>query len=266
MLAPTLVFNLPAKLWKLEPDPYSDWLSIELRSKEKRTVAFYGLDLSSPNPVLRPISTHSDWWQGILATWRGKMILQKFGDPGLPLRRGVSTWDLASCREVWMNPDWTAEGPFEDEILLRDPTRPDRLASAELHTGKIQAVEPVNWQQALAQSRQVRFQDVGLPQVQSLLEEDDALIPEMLQPYVEGPTPVQIAAHTWKNFDLLSWYQPKLQQGYRHQLGIFYQGELVKSFVLEEAASSFSLDPFMRYRDRMITFDDQQRLLIQSLI
>ncbi|MEL6251368.1 MAG: DUF4905 domain-containing protein [Bacteroidota bacterium] len=77
-------------------------LAIELRDKEKQKLKLVYLELQSGKQWL--IEEELSWWFKLQGCSQGKLILNGFEDPGLPLTKGVYVFDAESGQKSWARP------------------------------------------------------------------------------------------------------------------------------------------------------------------
>lgn len=94
--------NFKEQLAQVICDDSEDALAIELRDKENKILKLIYLDLKSGE--MWTIEEELSWWYQLQACSQGKLILNGFEDPGLPMTKGLYVFDAKAGRKLWEQP------------------------------------------------------------------------------------------------------------------------------------------------------------------
>ena len=91
--------NFEEQVTQVICDDSANALAIELRDKEKQKLKLLYLDLQTTEQWV--VEDELSWWHQLQACSQGKLILNGFEDPSLPMSKGVFVFDAKSGRKMW---------------------------------------------------------------------------------------------------------------------------------------------------------------------
>ncbi len=109
-------FTTDDLIWRLVPAGPSRAVGEE-RNLERKSVAFFYIDLASGKPLWRNASFGQQWWSGIEAIGNGVMLLHGFATPELPEHRGITAVNLVRGEVAWSRPDLQFNGLRDTAVL-----------------------------------------------------------------------------------------------------------------------------------------------------
>ena len=91
--------NFEEQVTQVICDDSAHALAIELRDKEKQKLKLLYLDLQTNEQWV--LEDELSWWHQLQACSQGKLILNGFEDPSLPMSKGVYVYDAKGGKKIW---------------------------------------------------------------------------------------------------------------------------------------------------------------------
>jgi hypothetical protein len=258
--------SFPGQVWRIEPDPRTGWLGVEVRQEDPREVSFWAVAPRDIEAQPLGLSLPDPWWVGLAACWQGALLVHGYQDPGLPLPIGVYVFDLPTGSLRWAQPSYQLGYLLPGQVLVQDPRWPSRSQSLSWEAGTLQSLSPEAWQARKQEAQALRW--VGMAFPQSLRVDDPSaqpLLARLTATHQVAPQR-QIDWLEWAPFTLVSWYQAEAEGSFSQHLSVWHEDALVLTQVLVSQTRQLALDPFMVFRGRLLAYGDGGQLYLADLL
>ena len=256
-------YSFPQRIWKVRPDPFSDWVALELRNQKEKRAAFSMLDLGTAAvATLSPLLHQMDWWQGIEDFREGVALLHGYADFAVPVHLGLSARN-ALGDVLWEQASLHFEGMVAEGLVVTEPDGLGLKAQViDLETGEVMQRHSgrldVGLQAGIAAYERLRVVNLAFPEMVSVGDPRYADWCKRLDVTPFGALHLLIQ----QDVALLAWHEGTPAEGFALALAVFRGEELLLDGWLEENMTGMNPDPFFMIGQRLIAISEKKTLLV----
>ncbi|GAB3927303.1 DUF4905 domain-containing protein [Mucilaginibacter myungsuensis] len=137
-LKPYIKLQLDGIVWRMEIDPVSSTLCLEVRREQDKQVSFTAADLISGKINFTGLTVDERWLTGIESAYDGVLLLHGYASEGSPTHKGLTALDGTTGEILWQDYNRTF-----DHLSTRGPVcydtrfQPRKLSFVDIKTGTI---------------------------------------------------------------------------------------------------------------------------------
>lgn len=255
-LADAIKFTLEGEVWKLHPDPYSNWLVVEVRNTEKQEAtftAFYEGELK-----WRGLQLEEVWWVNSVGVFNGKLLIHQYDDSPFPSPAFLICIDV-NTQEIVFDLDNQTFQDADQHILHTVPSKPEfgnKSSFYSLENGsqvEEKIIEPLNT--SSIQTPLIYLEeDKGFSSILSFFKKKGIDVPTLQIEYLELD----------KLFIISTYHQQK--EKHTQRLYIFdVEGNLLRTHVLQDEIDGKSPQSFILHNNRLWFFEKGGDLILQKI-
>jgi len=251
MLRSIINHQFSSTVWRLEIDPLSETLFVEIRDQADKKVYFAAISLDSGRVYFDGLQTEERWLTGIEAAYDGVLLVHNYHSETGPAHKGLIAIDGQTGETLWNNythafDHLSANGP----VIYDTRLQPAKLFLADIKSGVVQRpFEP-----AIDNESET---DIVLP---------DRISSDFLTqlPIEKEPFGNEIDYLEYNNLRIVSLHtfaEGVLQQ----HLSIFSEKQLIYEDLLNTDIQKLQPESFLMHRDRLIYLKDKSQLKVLNL-
>jgi hypothetical protein len=242
--------HFAGEIWRMEIDPISHVLFIEIRSKEDRKVSFAGLDLITGKTYFKNHTVDESWLTGIESAFHGVLLLHYYQATSSPAHKGLAAVEAQSGNILWSNFNYTF-----DHLTVNGPAvfdsrfQPPVLKIADIKTGNLVR----NYQ---ADKDQIVDNQISAPEN---IGWNDSLPKLPAEPYRNN-------VHYLEHNNLIIVSLHALWAGQLRQcLYVLENGQLIFEDILNTNIQKMQPEAFVLYRNQLIYVKDKVEIKVLNL-
>jgi hypothetical protein len=265
-IRPAWQFRAKGVVWRLIPAPSGLFLG-EDRSLDTKRATFFCVDHATGEVLWQDVATIEQWWLGVEAIHRDRILLHGFAQPDMPEHRGIIALDLFTGKQVWRRDDLKFLCAAGDAIF-GSINMIDRRVVIELKARD--GSEAAHHDELPIYAREARTEDLTVdeclfPSVLDEESEDLALPRESVLRHCKSDLMIGSVEYIeWDGLIAVSFHEKTNSEGVLSlRLAIIDSGrdEVVYSEMLEPAVRGFVPDAFF-VRSRFLFYVKERTLLI----
>lgn len=138
LLQPYITQQLDGIVWRMEIDPITATLFLEVRREQDKQVSFTAADLLSGKINFSGLTLDERWLTGIESAYDGVLLLHGYASEGSPTHKGLTAIDGTTGKILWQDYNRTF-----DHLSTRGPVcydtrfQPRKLSFVDIKTGTI---------------------------------------------------------------------------------------------------------------------------------
>lgn len=137
-MQPHINHQFKSTVWRLEIDPITDILFVEIRDSGNKRVSFSSINLENGQIYFDDLQTEERWLTGIETAYEGILLLHNYQTESGPAHKGLIAIDGKTGKIVWSNythafDHLSVNGPLIYDTRLQPP----QLFIANIKTGAI---------------------------------------------------------------------------------------------------------------------------------
>ena len=232
-------------------------LAIELRDKEKQVMKLIYLELRSGKQYV--IEEGLSWWYQLQACSQGKLLLNGFEDPGLPMTKGIFAFDARSSQKLWTRPSSHFLHPSTNGIWIEQEGEKVFIKLEDgLSTNPPSTKDHKKYEKALASDYQpcrvVYRLDEDFPQLQKKIEtlwghKADEYLDHLI---LEGK-------------EIFSYPHKNPRAGWDQEIGILKDGEILLAQKTGKQLKGIAWSTFFVWRKQLIWQEGYRSICFSDL-
>jgi hypothetical protein len=248
---PIISEQFEGPIWRMEIDPLTDTIFLEIRDSEEKKVHFAAINLLNNKTLFKNLTTPERWLTGIEATYGGVLLLHFYQSETGPAHKGLLAVDAASGKTLWSNYSYSFDHLSTNGPVVYDPRiQPRKLFLVDIKTGATSRIyEPSVYQELK--------NDVILPEVKA---------PEFLPLNFLPVHPFGNMIHYLEHNNLRIVSLHALKGGELTQLLYIVDGvDNVYEDILNAGIQKIQPEAFMMYKNCLIYIKNKSEIKILSL-
>ena len=138
-LQPHINYQFKSTVWRLEIDPITDTLFVEIRDSGDKRVSFSAINLENCEIYFNDLQTEERWLTGIETAFDGVLLLHNYQSESGPAHKGLIAIDGKTGKIIWSNythafDHLSVSGPVIYDTRLQPP----QLFIADIKTGTVE--------------------------------------------------------------------------------------------------------------------------------
>lgn len=246
-------------------DDARNLLAVEVRNAERHEAAFWNVDLQKGKPLTQNVLWKETWWVGLEACAHGWMVVHGYADPGLPTHRGVACWDVQQARWVFEREELAYEHTAEAGIVLSE-VRSGEKQFAILMPGRQPHVVTLPGNGSPLPSPRLGRHQAQTPTILPDASPAFAQITAQLKTITGDTAMQQIELLQPPHGSVVAYYTAAADGQWEHRLGIFSQGRLLYSDVLQSATLLLNPEPFVLLGNQLVYVKEKTQLVIVNFL
>lgn len=135
-LSPHISEQFAGTIWRMEIDPVSKTVFVEIRDQEQKKVHFGSVDLATGYVNFRKLEAPERWLTGIEAAYDGVLLLHYYQSEAGPAHKGLLAVDGVTGETLWSDYTYgfdhlSVNGP----VVYDTRVQPRKLFLADIRTG-----------------------------------------------------------------------------------------------------------------------------------
>jgi len=251
MLRSHINHQFRSTVWRLEIDPLTETIFVEIRDQADKKVSFAAINLTSGKVYFDDLQTEERWLTGIEAAYNGVLLIHNYQSEAGPTHKGLIAIDGQTGATLWNNytnafDHLSVNGP----VIYDTRLQPAKLFLADIKSGAIQ--RPFE------------------PSIDSE-PETGIMLPDKVSSDFSKQLPIEkesfgneIDYLEYNNFRIVSLHT--FADGILQQhLYIFSDKQLVYEDLLNTDIQKLQPESFLMHRDRLIYLKDKSQLKVLNL-
>ncbi|PTQ97995.1 uncharacterized protein DUF4905 [Mucilaginibacter yixingensis] len=162
-LQPVFSRQFNGVVWRMEIDPISHTLFIELRNETDKQVSFASIDVAAGRLNFEGLTTDERWLTGMEGAYNGVLLLHHYESNASPTHKALIAIDGKTGEQLWANYNWMFDHFTVNGAVVSDARlQPRKLMLANLQTGEL--LRPYDPQLDTEPDTQIGLPDIVLPE------------------------------------------------------------------------------------------------------
>ena len=248
-LIPQVTQQFNGIIWRMEVDPITATLFLEIRNEQDKLVSFASVNLPSGHINFKDLINDERWLTGMEAAYNGVLLLHHYQSAGSPTHKGLIAIDAQTGQTLWSDYNRTfnhlsSNGP----VVFDARIQPRKLLTIDIKTGEtLQSFNP-----------QVDLDvDAGIELSEMLSADEAGVLPE--QPF--GNIVHNLYYNSYRIVSLHALNGNALSQ----HLYIFKDGQQVFSDLLNTGIQKLQPEAFVLHKQHLIYLKNKTELNVINL-
>jgi hypothetical protein len=265
-MKPLARVQLPATVWKIRWDAAGQLLGLEVRDAARHETTFAAVDLNTGTLAWQGLQGHDPWWVGLEDCLHGWLVLHGYTDPGMPTHKGIACYDAAARSWAFKHPALNFEWGTANGLLVSED-KDGAKQYYELTAGPSPQLAALATGQALEllEVPDARRYHTQTPVAIEASQEPFKNMAQQLQRITGHEAVMQLELLQMAGTSILAYYTALPQGQWVHHLGIFKQGAMLYSDVLEAQTALLNAQPFVVLQNQLVYVQEKTQLVIVNL-
>lgn len=239
-------------IWKIEIDPFSSYIALEIRDPAEKKVSFACIDIRDKKLIFKGNPLEESWLLGLQGILHKKIWLHGFQEESSPLHKGFFCIDPSAGKLLRENYRDVLVDIYTDSILVYDPKiEPKKYRYLNHNDGmEIKEHKPEKASVELSFPEKIKKEDLSndfpmpLPEFEQIAEDIDILKKGDYQ---------------------IICFQQKNKEGWTQHLQVYKNGKLSFEDTLYQNAEGLGMDSFFLYKNQLMFIRNKSEFICHSL-